>query len=126
MKLRVDDYENLSFSDFDVIDVKFDALEKNLLITVEGGFLQKSEDIGINLGIGKLSFTAWVNFEVQQYVSKDSCWINPPLEGFEKLKDICESFLQDGNVVLRGFGKQTGFWTEYKIFSPVVEYEFLD
>ena len=32
---------------------------------------------------------------------------------FDELKDICEFIVLETEIVLRGFGKETGKWTEY-------------
>lgn len=134
--LDLEDWNNLSFPDFNVIDIQFSAEQKQLKITVDGACLVDSADAYLEntrvlpkgLGKGDLFFHAWKEFIIlQQNMGSNkldivSC-IAPGTE-FEVIKDICEFSHKEESICIKGFGKNSGLWTEYRINGAAFEFIF--
>ena len=102
---------SLSFPDMQVREIEFVPEETILNVVVEGAWLEI--DDGIELGLGTLVFTGWDAVSVNRFDAKTEQW--EKMDFAEPLKDICEFRFQDTETCLRGFGKESNQWLEWKI-----------
>ena len=110
----------LSFPDFEVEKMVFDKSKNKIHIHVFGGFLDIDEGIILNKGVLYI-------FNYTQIIGRLYCnnkWKSLVLNSFEPLKSI-EEFIVDKDIMyLRGFGKESGYWVEYKILNPQINASF--
>ncbi len=75
------------------------------------------------LNKGLINISDWKSIEISMYSSDKRNWITLNEDNYDSLKEINESEYNE-NLILRGFGKQTGQWIEYKIASPKLSIVF--
>lgn len=114
--------QNLSFPDFDVEKIEFVPKEKKVKIFVEGAWLDI--DGGFQLGRGILYFSDWENLSISRFDPHTEKWTYLNELAAEPLKDLCEVKFADPTICLYGFGKQTGYWMEWKIQKAKMHAEF--
>jgi hypothetical protein len=113
---------NLSFPDFCVKKLDFSLKKKNLKLFVEGAWLDI--DGGEQLGRGILFFDGWSSLTIKRFNPISESWSHLPNTELESLKDICEFKSIDSTFYIYGFGKQTGYWIEWKICNSKSHAEF--
>jgi hypothetical protein len=112
----------LVFSDAEVLKIQKDMIKKTFSISVNNAHYCKGSTVC--LGNGTLFVKNWSVFESRIYN------INEEWEyRFEELKDICEFFILNDQIILKGFSKVSGNWVEYTFqkveayFSPFLKCE---
>ncbi len=115
--------KNLSFPDFDIEKIAFFPEKKILKIFIEGAWLEV--DGGSLLGKGVLCFYDWADFSISRFDPYIKNWSKvEELTNVEPLKDLCEMKFANSIIYLYGFGKQIGYWMEWKIQKPKMYAEF--
>jgi len=121
MEITLDVLKKIIFSDFDVkkMDVFFD--EKKIFILMEGGILDNRvlKDI-------EIIFFNFEKVELKLFDNENQKWVNLTKISLDKLKDICEFLYDNNNIILRGFGENTGKWIEYKIYNPEIKSKLIE
>lgn len=97
----------LSFPDAQVEHVELDLHAKQLTLRVDGAWLD-GEGAG-RIGAGELVVTGWEQLEVRRYDHERDTWSRV---AFAPLRDICEFCVDAARIVLRGFARSSGLWTE--------------
>lgn len=113
--------KNLSFPDFTVDRFEWKS-KTSCTIRTQGALLEKGEEIieysscnlYIFLGNG-------LSAKYYDHLSKD--WVAH--DGNEDVRDICE-FIYDIDLIIRGFGRDSGSWLELKFISPEEVYAELN
>ncbi|CAG9001007.1 MAG: hypothetical protein CENE_03029 [Candidatus Celerinatantimonas neptuna] len=114
----------LSFPDFTVTQMVINLDKKVSEIFTDGAVID--DDAGlIELDSGKLVIKHWQEISIREYQADISSWVGIELLQADKLKDICEEVFDD-DIVLRGFGYQSGLWLEYKFIKPEIMYAEFD
>lgn len=114
--------DKLSFPDFYIEKMEFDPCKKNLLIAVEGAWLEFNG--GKKLGKGVLRIDSWETVIIKSYHPKSSFWqVEDPLST-DRLKDLCEVKYGDSMITLCGFGKKNGYWMEWHFTNPEISADF--
>ncbi len=124
VRFEIEQLQNLSFPDFNVIGVLFNPAEKYMQIEVDGAWFENLGSTGKELGNGTLIFKSWRNLEIWQYDSDLNTWVKMHFDAFECVKNICELIVGKNQICIQGFGKKSGKWLEYRIHSPQVQLEF--
>ena len=114
--------KNLSFPDFDVEKIEFSPEGNELKIFVEGACLDING--GSLLGKGILYFKDWENLSMSWFDPNTEKWLDVNEAAIEPLKDLCEVKFVDSTIYLYGFGKQFGYWMEWKIQKTKMHAEF--
>ena len=71
-----------------------------------------------------MSLNKWEKFEIFEY-SNDK-YKKIKICNIDLLKDICESKITPDYLVLKGFGKLEGHWTEYHFYKANIKIETLE
>jgi len=122
MKHFTDDFiHELSFPDFNVTKMVFNCPEKLIKIFIDGAIINNTNEI---LGAGCLMFYAWKSVYMRSYTRAGDEWKWQKNKSLEELKDLCEVELKGQKVVLRGFGKKRGLWSECEIEGGEAKAEF--
>ncbi|MCH9633569.1 MAG: hypothetical protein S4CHLAM7_02970 [Chlamydiae bacterium] len=108
--------KQLSFPDCLVERMDFNPKKKELIIYVQGGWLDI--DAGIKFKRTVLSFSQWEKLSIRKFDSRQEKWESLKAEKAEFLTDIPEIKIFDSTVKLSGFSNSTGFWIEW-CFSNV-------
>ncbi len=98
---------HLSFPDAQVEAVDLDARARRMALRVDGAWLDSG--LARSVGAGELVITGWDRLDVRAYEHGAQKWSN--IE-FTPLRDICEFLVDESAIVLRGFAKDSGLWTE--------------
>jgi len=109
--------KNLSFPDIEVQKMELSFQEKVLKIFVEGACLDINGK-GLKLNKGMLFFNGWKSLSISKFNHVHENWIEVDISSTEPLNDLCECLFSELEVSLRGFGKITGEWLEWKIIRP--------
>lgn len=120
--LAADELKNLSFPDFDVEKMEFSDQKKELMVLVEGAWLDC--DRGGKLRNGVLHLRDWKKVVVKSFDPSSKKWT--PVNNFllALLKNLPEVDFSPSLVRLCGFSKQTGLWVEWAICDAKVTAEF--
>jgi kynureninase len=110
--LQSHELKQLSFPDAQVTDMQLLAIEKVLVILLDGAWLETAQN-GESLKSCHLVIKNWETLRIQAYNHTQKCWFNLPIDTTDLLKDICEAEFSANSVHLRGFGTQSGQWLEY-------------
>ena len=98
---------HLSFPDAQVKIVSLDLHARRLALRVDDAWLDSD---GVrSIGPGELVITGWDHLDVRVYEHETDQWSKV---GFTPLRDICEFLVDSWTIVLRGFAKDSGLWTE--------------
>ena len=108
----------LSFPDAQVLEMTADIANKTFSLTLDRAYFDSKHKI--NIDGGTLVLNNWEHFSSKLY-SLEGSWNFD----FDELKDICEFIVSDTQVMLKGFGKKTGNWTEY-VFLKVQAYFYIN
>lgn len=114
----------LSFPDFTVTQMVINLDKKVSEIFTDGAVIDDDARL-IELDSGKLVIKHWQEISIREYQADISSWVGIELLQADKLKDICEEVFDD-DIVLRGFGYQSGLWLEYKFIKPEIMYAEFD
>ena len=117
MKIQKDLLNKLSFPDFVVQKMTFFESKKRIDIYIDGAYLDINE--GKLFGSGHLFFYDYKKIESKLY--DNDKWIVLMPKNYDSLKSIEEFSYMKGDIYIKGFGKKTGKWIEYKIVSPKIE-----
>lgn len=98
---------HLSFPDAQVERADLDLPARRLSLRVDDAWLDIEGVRGI--GAGELVITGWDQLEVRVYDHETDKWSNV---AFTPLRDICEFLVNASTIVLRGFARDSGLWTE--------------
>lgn len=94
-----------------------------MAIEISGAWLE-SDSGGKELGKRTLFFSDWKELDIRQYYPDANQWIKLSCSSFEVISDICEFDYLNQQIYLRGFGKKSGLWTEYKMNPSFIKFEF--
>ena len=98
---------HLSFPDSLVESIGLDLHTRRLALRVDGAWLDNQ---GLrSIGPGELVITDWAHLTVRVYHHQTDQWLTAE---FTPLRDICEFHVDSSRIVLRGFAKDSGLWTE--------------
>lgn len=112
--ISTQELQQLSFPDYSVLEMQVSTSENLLVIFVEAGWLSTPHG-GEELKHGTLLFKNWETLQVKLYDHENYRWIEPTGPPVDTLTDLCEAEFSEHHVLLRGFGKHTGQWLEYKV-----------
>ena len=98
----------VSFPDQEVEDFRFSPQECRLEIRMSGAWLDVEG--GLELGASLLVIGGWTGTQARTYDPGRGTWEEQALP--TALRDLCEAEFSEELVVLRGFTKDTGLWTE--------------
>jgi hypothetical protein len=98
---------HLSFPDAQVKSVDLDLPARRLALRVDGAWLDSQGASAI--GAGELAISGWDHLDVRVYEHEAEQWSKV---GFTPLRDICEFLTDASKIILRGFAKDSGLWTE--------------
>lgn len=98
---------HLSLPDAQVETVDLDARARRLALRVDGAWLDNGS--ARSIGPGVLFIAGWDRLDVRAYEHDAQKWSNIK---FTPLRDICEFIVSESAIVLRGFAKDSGQWTE--------------
>lgn len=98
---------HLSFPDAQVETVDLDSHARRMALRVDGAWLDNGSVRSI--GAGELVITGWDRLDVRAYEHEAQKWSTTE---FTPLADICEFLVNESAIVLRGFAKDSGLWTE--------------
>ncbi|NGX30332.1 MAG: hypothetical protein K940chlam4_01178 [Candidatus Anoxychlamydiales bacterium] len=121
MKIQKALLKKLSFPDFIVQKMTFFELKKRIEIYLNGAYLDIND--GKLFASGNLFFYDYQKIEAKLY--DNDKWIDLNPQNYDSLKSIEEFIYINDNVYIKGFGKKTGKWIEYKIVSPKIEANFI-
>ena len=121
MKIKQNLLNKLSFPDSDVQRMLFFESKKRIEIYLEGAYLDI--DGGRFFDSGNLFIFGYKGIEAKLY--DNDKWKPLGIKNYDPLKSIEEFVFREENIILRGFGKNTGKWVEYKIISPKIEANFI-
>ena len=112
----------LSFPDFMIKKMVFSDKLKVIEIYIEGDYLDIKG--GMFLKNGKIILKNYKRiiaklFDNESWKMLTSC-------NYDELKSLEEFIYLDSNIILKGFGKNTGKWIEYIIFKPLIDVEFVN
>lgn len=98
---------HLSFPDAQVEGVDLDLQARRMALRVDGAWLD-SEGVHA-IGAGELVIDGWDHLDVRVYEHETEKWSKV---AFTLLRDICEFQADASTIILRGFAKDSGLWTE--------------
>lgn len=98
----------------------YDIYEGRLVVAIERAWLSAG---GVSVGRGRLAVQQFRSLTVREYNFDEGGWL--PSTPLEKLKDLCEVDFTGDQVLLRGFSRGSGLWTEFNIAGGVAYYETL-
>lgn len=107
---------HLSFPDAQVEAVDLDAHARRMALRVDGAWLDNGS--ARSIGPGELVITGWDRLDVRAYEHEAQKWSN--IE-FTPLRDICEFLVDESAIVLRGFAKDSGLWTEVAAIGDQIQ-----
>lgn len=107
---------HLSFPDAQVERAELDLPSRRLTLRVDDAWLDIEGVRGI--GAGELVITDWDQLDVRVYDHETDKWSNG---AFTPLRDICEFLVTASSIVLRGFAKDSGSWTEVSAVGKRVQ-----
>ena len=119
MKIEMPALRELSFPDYAVRAFVCDAAARHAAVSVDGAWLADGE--GRAVGPGQLVIVRWTALQVKTFDPRGNYWSSVPAG--EPLKDLCEAEFKSDQVVLRGFSKVSGLWTEFTFSAPSAYYE---
>lgn len=106
----------LSFPDAQVECVHLDRSARRLALRVDHAWL---DIVGVgDIGAGELVITGWDQLDVRVYDHETDKWSKV---AFAPLRDICEFLVTAATIVLRGFAKDSGLWTEVSAVGEQVQ-----
>ncbi|WP_318358114.1 hypothetical protein [Enterobacter sp.] len=111
--IEINEALNISFDDYTVIS------SENL----HEKYIMHTNGVVINDGNNTLDFSS-CKVIIESYTSLHIKSYDHTLEEWEcctekqEVKDICEFILDKDILLIRGFGKHDGKWTEYKFIAP--------
>lgn len=109
--LKDNEIVNLSFPDTEVVEFFLDSDRRLCEVTCSHGYIGKQPD-GYFIENTKLVISAFSSVKIQEF--KDNTLEEVREFNFQyALKDICEFQLSPSQVILKGFSKIRGYWTEY-------------
>jgi hypothetical protein len=117
MKLNQNMLNKISFPDYEILNMDVNLENKIIKIEIEGAFLNISEGLFLKRGI--IIFDNFNNLEIKYY--DDNLRKFFLMQNIDLLKSIDEFIYDKSETILKGFGKQTGKWTEYHIFDGKIE-----
>ena len=108
--LTADDIRNLSFPDTEVITFKLDLDKKLFEVNTIDAYVGETPG-GREIQYVSLKISRFESVKIEEFKDNAAAQINfNPDFG---LRDICEFIFEGRNVVLKGFSKARGYWTEY-------------
>ena len=109
IEITNEQWQQLSFPDSNILTMIIH--DDGLDMTVDSGFLDSP--IELTMGTGFIKFTKCQDIKIRSYNPDSKLWYDT----CEILKDLCEVEFRE-NVILRGFGKKSGLWTELTLIKP--------
>lgn len=106
----------LSFPDAQVEYAHLDRHSRRLKLRVDNAWLDS--DGGSFIGAGELVIAGWDYLDVRVYQHETDRWSNV---AFTSLRDICEFLVTASMIVLRGFAKDSGLWTEVSAVGDQIQ-----
>ena len=106
----------LSFPDAQVETVDLDPCARRMALRVDGAWLDSEG--ARSIGAGELVITGWDRLDVRAYEHEAQKWSK--IE-FTPLRDICEFLVDESAIVLRGFAKDSGLWTEVSAVGDQIQ-----
>ncbi|WP_218110314.1 hypothetical protein [Oligoflexus tunisiensis] len=103
----------LSFPDTQVLEFSLDMNSKNFSVRCSDGYLDLPSQ-GTELSQVLLEITGFSEITINE-LSDDQLQLIPRCTPDFALKDICEFSAKEGEIGLKGFSKERGYWTEYSI-----------
>lgn len=123
MKLMTEsEMQKLSFPDCQVEKMHIDIHNKIVEIQTSCGYLDMAP--GIVVKTCKVIIKNWRSISASLYRADTKKWEKQNQENIEKLNDICE-FNYGKDIILRGFGVETGQWIEIVINEAILEVQYL-
>lgn len=105
----------LSFPDSQIEGIDLDLSARRMALRVDGAWLDSEG--GRSIGSGELVITGWDHLDIRVYEHDTDRWLKT---GFTPLRDICEFLVDSSTIVLRGFAKDSGLWTEVAVVGSQI------
>lgn len=106
----------LSFPDAQVETIDLDLDARRMALRVDNVWLD-SEGVR-SMSAGELVINGWDRLDIRAYEHHTQKWSK--IE-FAPLRDICEFLVGESAIVLRGFAKDSGLWTEVTAVGDQVQ-----
>lgn len=119
------DLERMSFIDFEVLNTYIDEVSHSIVFSLSGA-CQIVDGKRVELGKGDLKITRYYTISVISYNAKEKKETVLSEDSFECLRELCEIDINENNLVIKGFAKNTYNWIEFTITGGKVEGEFAD
>lgn len=123
--IRKKDLEKISFIDFDVTNTSIDKTSHSIIFSLNGG-LQLVDDKHIEFGKGYLKISNYYTISITSFNAKEKIEHVLSEDDFESLSELCEIDINENNLVIKGFAKNTSNWVEFNIIGGKVAGEFSD